>query len=190
MQVDVVMQYHESALADFSGLLQIDMHSNAFLNLTLKEVMGSIHGTLTSNNFTQVLQVSVGGQLHQQVERRLKVVGLVSCHPSAQISVTLRPYGGKSRSSITRHVACTVDSMRHFRQVKNGGMVSKNVLPPSSLSCLGCSNTWLYYIDPYNWSDSLWTSTRMVITLVLVFSLTSLILLFIKCCLCLRHTCC
>eukprot|EP00093_Oithona_nana_P014457 14457.XXX_467503_458791_1 [CDS] Oithona nana genome sequencing. len=158
-KVDVVMQYHESALADFSGLLQIDMHSNAFLNLTLKEVMGSIHGTLTSNNFTQVLQVSVGGQLHQQVEKRLKVVGLVSCHPSAQISVTLRPYGGKSRSSITRHVACTVDSMRHFRQVKNGGMVSKNVLPPSSLSCLGCSNTWLYYIDPYNWSDSLWTST-------------------------------
>ena len=89
------MQYHESTLADFSGLLQIDMHSNAFLNLTLKDVMGSIHGTLTSNNFTQVLQVSVGGQLHQQVEKRLKVVGLVSCHPNAQISVTLRPYGGK-----------------------------------------------------------------------------------------------
>ena len=48
------MQYHESALSDFSGLLQIDTNSNAFLNLTLKDVMGSIHGTLTSNNFTQV----------------------------------------------------------------------------------------------------------------------------------------
>ena len=54
------MQYHESALADFSGLLQIDMHSNAFLNLTFEEVMGSTHGTLTSNIFTQVLQVCVG----------------------------------------------------------------------------------------------------------------------------------
>ena len=106
------------------------------------------------------------------------------------ITISNTVFLGKSRSSITRHVACTVDSMRHFRQVKNGEMVSKNVLPPSSLSCLGCSNTWLYYIDPYNWSDSLWTSTRMVITLVLVFSLTSLILIFIKCCLCLRHTCC
>ena len=55
LQVDVVMQYHDSALSDFTGLLQIDTHSNAFLNLTLKDVMGSIHGTLTSNNFTQVI---------------------------------------------------------------------------------------------------------------------------------------
>ena len=54
LQVDVVMQYHDSALSDFTGLLQIDTHSNAFVNLTLKGVMGSIHGTLTSNNFTQV----------------------------------------------------------------------------------------------------------------------------------------
>ena len=48
------MRYHESSLADFSGLLQVDSYSNALLNLTLMDVMGSIHGTISSNNFTQV----------------------------------------------------------------------------------------------------------------------------------------
>ena len=48
------MRYHESSLADFSGLLQVDSYSNALLNLTLMDVMGSVHGTISSNNFTQV----------------------------------------------------------------------------------------------------------------------------------------
>ena len=48
------MRYHESFLGDFSGILQVDSHSNAFLNLTLMDVMGSIHGTISSSNFTQV----------------------------------------------------------------------------------------------------------------------------------------
>ena len=48
------MKYHESILEDFSGLLLIDSHSNAFLNLTLVNVMGSVHGTVASLNHTQV----------------------------------------------------------------------------------------------------------------------------------------
>ena len=54
IQVDVVMRYHESALEDFSGFLQVDSYSNALLNLTLMDVTGTIHGTISSNNFTQV----------------------------------------------------------------------------------------------------------------------------------------
>jgi hypothetical protein len=49
-----VMQYHESLLGDFSGVLLVDSHSNAFLNITLIEAMGSIHGTVSSSNYTQV----------------------------------------------------------------------------------------------------------------------------------------
>ena len=48
------MKYHESVLEDFSGLLLVDSRSNAFLNLTLVNVMGSVHGTISSINYTQV----------------------------------------------------------------------------------------------------------------------------------------
>ena len=53
-KVDVVMKYHESVLEDFSGVLMIDSHSNAFLNLTLINTMGSVHGTISTINYTQV----------------------------------------------------------------------------------------------------------------------------------------
>ena len=53
-KVDVVMKYHESVLEDFSGVLIIDSHSNAFLNLTLINTMGSVHGTISTINYTQV----------------------------------------------------------------------------------------------------------------------------------------
>ena len=59
------MQYHSSSLADFSGLLQIDSHSNAFLKLTLTDVMGSIHGTISSANFTQVNIITVRSKPNQ-----------------------------------------------------------------------------------------------------------------------------
>ena len=48
------MKYHESVLEDFSGVLIIDSHSNAFLNLTLINTMGSVHGTISTINYTQV----------------------------------------------------------------------------------------------------------------------------------------
>ncbi len=49
------MKYHESLLGDFSGVLLIDSQSNAFLNLTLIDVMGTVHGTISSPNYTQVI---------------------------------------------------------------------------------------------------------------------------------------
>ena len=48
------MKYHESVLEDFTGFLFVDSRSNAFLNLTLVNVMGSVHGTISSINYTQV----------------------------------------------------------------------------------------------------------------------------------------
>ena len=140
--------------------------------------------------FFQVLQISVGGQFHREISKRIKVVGLVQCNFNGQVTVTLRPYGGKDRASVTRNIPCTVDSLMHYRRVTNGGMISKNILQPEGLSCLGCSHTWLYYIDPYHWAEPLWTSTRMVITVVLVFCFVSLFMIFIKFGLCVRKRCC
>jgi len=73
------MKYHESVLEDFSGVLMIDSHSNAFLNLTLINTMGSVHGTISTINYTQAVQVSVGNKFYANYIKSLKVAGLVHC---------------------------------------------------------------------------------------------------------------
>jgi len=196
-RVDVVMRYHESALEDFSGFLQVDSYSNALLNLTLMDVTGTIHGTISSNNFTQVLQVSVGNQLLSRHEKQLKVVGLLSCNNRGQVTVSLKPYGGRSKSTITRSLPCTVDSLRHFRHVLGKEMTSSsssnslaNQAASLSRHCLGCSDTWLYYIDPFNWADSIWTTTRIIIAIVLTLCAVTFFTILFKACICMKQCCC
>ena len=76
-KVDVVMKYHESVLEDFSGVLMIDSHSNAFLNLTLINTMGSVHGTISTINYTQVsnkvLKTSVIKNLSESLKMILRI---------------------------------------------------------------------------------------------------------------------
>lgn len=207
------MHYHESFLGDFSGFLQVDSHSNAFLNLTLIEVMGSIHGTIASSNFTQVnytfrksnifwqnlssfqvLQVSIGSQKLARAEKRLKVVGLLNCNMKSQIIVTLKPYGSRTGSAITRNLPCSVDSLRHFRHVlsHNEMTLSSNQLPAASLSknCLGCSETWFYYIHPWNWADSFWNTTRLIITVIVILIALFSLAICVKIGLCIKQCCC
>ena len=56
-QVDIVMRYDESRLDDFTGLLIVDASSNRFLNLTLINGRGTIHGMVTGFNSSQAIQV-------------------------------------------------------------------------------------------------------------------------------------
>jgi hypothetical protein len=56
-QVDIVMRYDESRLDDFTGLLLVDSASNRFLNLTLINGRGTIHGMVTGYNSSQAIQV-------------------------------------------------------------------------------------------------------------------------------------
>ena len=58
-QVDIVMRYDESRLDDFTGLLIVDASSNRFLNLTLINGRGTIHGMVTGFNSSQAIQVSL-----------------------------------------------------------------------------------------------------------------------------------
>ena len=57
-QVDVVMRYHESHLADFTGYLLVDTNSNQYLNLTLHQFRGTLHGLVIGSNSTQAIQIS------------------------------------------------------------------------------------------------------------------------------------
>jgi hypothetical protein len=56
-QVDIVMRYDESRLDDFTGFFVVDSASNRFLNLTLINGRGTIHGMVTGHNSSQAIQV-------------------------------------------------------------------------------------------------------------------------------------
>jgi hypothetical protein len=51
------MRYDESRLDDFTGFFVVDAASNRFLNLTLVNGRGTIHGTVTGHNSSQSIQV-------------------------------------------------------------------------------------------------------------------------------------
>lgn len=132
--------------------------------------------------------MSVGGHLVNKLSQRLKVTGLLSCNDRGQIVVTLRPYGAAS-TSVTRSVPCHVDSLRHFRHVSGHEMSSNSLANQAaslSRNCLECSDTWIYYLDPLNWLDSVWTSARWVISIVAILVALFAIGTIVKCCLCLR----
>lgn len=146
-----------------------------------------------SSFISQVLQISVGNQLLSRYETKMKVVGLLSCSDRDQVTVTLKPYGRKGhQSTITRNLPCTIDSLRHFHHVfNNGGKEMKSSQPITSPSrhCLTCSDTWIYYIDPFNWADNIWTTTRLIIYVVLVLCFVTFILISVKLCLCFKQCC-
>lgn len=130
----------------------------------------------------------MGNQRLSTHEEQLKVVGLLSCNEKGLVTVTLKPYGGKSRSSLTRSLPCTVDSLRHFRHVSEQKTI-KGASQALSNECLGCSATWFYYMDPFNWADSIWTSTRLIISSILFVSSVTLLIVFVKVCLCFKKCC-
>lgn len=127
------------------------------------------------------MQVSVGNKFYSNYIKSLKVAGLVHCS-RGQVRVSLRPYGGQE--VISRGIPCQIDSLRHFRHVSSPEMNGN----PGDLSrnCLSCSETWFYYMDPFNWADTLWNSTRFIITLIMIVIVLIILSLMIKCCLCLR----
>jgi hypothetical protein len=97
--------------------------------------------------------------------------------------------------SISRSVPCHVDSLRHFRNVdENDKMITygqlANQAASMSRNCIECSDTWLYYLDPFNWSDTIWTSTRLIISIILLLCAVTFCLTLVKCCLVLRKCCC
>lgn len=51
------MRYDESSLDDFTGVLVVDSLSNRYLNLTLVNAKGTIHGTVIGFNSSQAIQV-------------------------------------------------------------------------------------------------------------------------------------
>ena len=131
----------------------------------------------------QVIQISVGSQYHSQYSKSLKIAGLAGCN-RGQIRVSLRPYGGQE--VLSRSIPCQIDSLRHFRHISG----SPEVRGQSRLSrnCLSCSDTWFYYMDPFNWTaDTIWTSTRYVVTFVMILIIVLLLILFVKCCCCVKN---
>ena len=131
--------------------------------------------------------------MHSRYEKQLKVVGLIDCNDLNQVRVTLKPYGGKSKATINRNLPCTVDSLRHFRHVFGNEVTStgykKGSFAASTNHCLGCSDTWLYYINPFHWADAIWNSTRLIITVVLILCAVTILALSIKICMCLKKCC-
>ena len=58
-QVDIVMRFDESRLDDFTGFFVVDSASNRFLNLTLINARGTLHGLVTGHNSSQAIQVKI-----------------------------------------------------------------------------------------------------------------------------------
>ena len=109
---------------------------------------------------------------NNQYESALNNVGAVVEPYDTDRSFPVFGFGG-----IPRHLG--LNSVNHcFAMNGNPGDLSRN--------CLSCSETWFYYMDPFNWADTLWNSTRFIITLIMIVIVLIILSLMIKCCLCLR----
>lgn len=162
-QVDVVMKYHESKVGEFSGHLVVDTSSNLFLNLTLFDVQGTLHGLVSGFNSTQAIQIHVGEQSRGMVKQRVRLSSGLLCR-TGHVSVVLHPHGAKHQS-LVKQLPCNEDTMRQFRHVQPNTVVSVGLLERPD--CLGCADTWTYWINPMNWADQAWNTTRIVIGAIL-----------------------
>ena len=118
-----------------------------------------------------------------------------------QVTINLHPYGASNNKSehfnLRKVIPCREDGMRQFRELNtethirlSKGGYRMGEIGTKDNDCFICLESWTYWLSPFNWSNNVWTSTRIVIiAIVLIFS-CCLIGVFAKMCSCLKWCCC
>ena len=205
-RVGVVVQYSASRLRDFTGVLVQQEHSHTHLNLTLVGAAGTITGSLASSALGPApgpapqpapqqslllrLPLLPGNSSHQ-----LKLTAVAPCS-RGQVRVSLKPLGGEGEAAvITKLLPCVSHSMRTFRSTASHPLTIPDTAAAAGARDCGvtCVSSWLYWLDPGHWLDTIWPQSRILISVILlviiiiILTLVCKIMLAIcKCCGCRR----
>lgn len=122
----------------------------------------------------------------------------------SQVTISLHPYVANLDDKLQQRLAkklikvipCFEDGMRHFREldVETKILLSKGGFRNSRIGtenydCFSCIESWKYWLNPFHWSENVWTSTRIVMALILFICTLSILGLLIKICTCLKCCC-
>ena len=118
-----------------------------------------------------------------------------------QVTIILHPYGAskdhQKRKRLRKVIPCREDGMRQFRELntethirlsKGGYQIGE--MGTHDNDCFICLDSWSYWLSPFNWSNNVWTSTRIVIIVIAILSSFCFICLFVKICSCFKWCCC
>ena len=160
-KVGVVIHHSKSKLEDFTGLLYQGPSSHLLLNLTLTQASGTIMGTISGAHSIQTVKMILGstpGNYSKQVK-----LSAMECTVN-QINVTLHPVSLKNES-IVRTVPCMFETLRTFLTSNKHPytLTGQDSIP----DCLGCSSTWLHWLNPDQWLNSMWPQARIIITVIM-----------------------
>ena len=155
-RVGVVVQFSNSHLSDFTGLLFQDSFSHLHLNLSLVQASGTINGEIFGNNSTQSIQLYLPA-FPSNTSRQVKLI-VTECFKSS-LRVILRPLSHQRRA-ITKDLPCLAQNLRIFRSTPD---MRRTVEAREETDCLCCGSAWLHWIDPDHWLETAWPQTRVVI---------------------------
>ena len=200
------MKFDQSSLTNYHGSLIVDAHSNQYLNLTLLDAQGTIHGLVAGRNTTQAIQITindseesrrrnstVSSKAPKEYRVKVKVTGVV-CEQGLA-TVVLYPSGSKGHLNniagvasgpLKKKLPCVESKMRIFRDTdgSNGVQVSQHTVFDRHRDCLTCSYAWSHWMNPFNWGQSQWSATRVAISLVM-----AIVAIFVMMC-CIKFFCC
>ena len=122
-------------------------------------------------------------------------------HHRGQVTIILHPYGASNDNvknpKVRKGIPCREDGMRMFRELNteinirlSKGGYRQGELGTNDNDCFICLESWAYWLSPFNWSKNVWTSTRIVIIVVLLICSFCLIGLFVKICSCFKWCYC
>ena len=192
-RVGVVVQYSASRLRDFTGVLVQQEHSHTHLNLTLVGAAGTITGSLASpalgpapgpapqpapqQSLLLRLPLLPGNSSHQ-----LKLTAVAPCS-RGQVRVSLKPLGGEGEAAvITKLLPCVSHSMRTFRSTASHPLTIPDTAAAAGARDCGvtCVSSWLYWLDPGHWLDTIWPQSRILISVILLVIIIIILILVCK----------
>ena len=172
-KVGVTVQYSTSHLAEFSGVLYQDRSSHTHLNLSLYNSAGTITGLITGTTSSQSFIIRLPDNINNYTQH-VKLTTM-ECENN-QVTITLSTVS-LVNNSMVKKIPCLYQNMRSFTQF------SATPLQPgdggAGVDCLSCGSSWLHWLDPQHWMETVWPQTRVVV-LVTMLSL-GIILTVILC---------
>ena len=180
-RVGVVVQYSASQLEDFTGLLYQDAASHLHLNLSLLGAAGTVTGVIrdresgATQSFLLRLPLQRSNSSHQ-----VRLSARSPCR-GGQVEVSLKPLSAHN-SSISKQLPCVSHNMRTFRSTASRSLSLPSASDPASVTeCgLACVSSWLYWLDPAHWLDTIWPQSRVVIFIIILVILIVILSILTK----------
>ena len=87
--------------------------------------------------------------------------------------------------------------MRQFRElntetniVLSKGGYRTGKIGTENNDCFSCIESWKYWLNPFNWGINVWTTTRIVMVVIIFLCSLCFLGLLIKLCSCFKWCCC